>query len=225
MKKWKSGRLSTLAGGVLFLSVGIAHAAQITGGPTGLVGPQQTITFDEIVLPQFAAVTNQFAAFGVTFTGVDIDISNNTGVIPSTGFAGSYLISNIQTSIPPIVISFSGPVTDAAFASTDSGPVWTIAAYLGGTGGLLVDTFNIGIPSPPGIGFLGFTGLLFDTITVTGTTATSPSTHSSSTAACLNLVRWPCLGSAWRCLECCAAEDSIAGRVTSDSPTPTPHTR
>src|SRR5215471_2843209 len=66
--------------GVL-LSGPSAQADIISGSTTGLASPATTLTFDEVVLAPGAPVTNQYAAFGVTFSNVFYTPQTGTGAI------------------------------------------------------------------------------------------------------------------------------------------------
>ena len=104
---------------------------------------------------------NQFAAFGATFTNFGWD-NANFGQAGSTGFAGGDLVNGIGNfPVGPVSIAFTTAVTDAAFAAVDQGAQWLVQSYLSN---VLVESFLVGIPLNPGVGFIGFTGSLFDEI-------------------------------------------------------------
>jgi len=173
--------LAALALSLLTVEAGIA--GQITGGSVGLASPASTITFEEVALAQDAAVTTQFAAYGAVFSGLGIDTGNVYGGMGATGFTGgSYVYSNIGAATTPVVISFNSPVSAAAIAAVDQGNTFTVSAYLGGVGGTLVDTFDISIPFEPGLGFIGFTNEVFDTMTIQGSGALGLDTLESNSA-------------------------------------------
>jgi hypothetical protein len=71
-------------------------------------------------------------------------------------------------SLGPFVISFTVPVTDAMFALVDQNSTYQFTAYLGGTGGAIVDSGSAISPTNPGAGFVGFKNELFDTIKFSG---------------------------------------------------------
>ena len=152
---------------LLVCGVGPVRAQPITGSLTGLPDPQTTITFDGLNLPDYTPITNQFAASGVTFQNFGYG-NGDEGELGSIGFSGQDLYSGDPFNFPgPAVISFSAPVTAAAFAIIDQYDTFTFNAYLGGTGGTLVDTFSETIPGYPGQGFVGFQNETFDTIQIT----------------------------------------------------------
>jgi hypothetical protein len=134
-------------------------AVIITGGATGLTGSFSTITFDAGTVAQGVAVTNQFA--GATFGGSVIWDNSTMGQIGSTGFSGGTLFGSGTASI-----TFASPVSAAAFAILDQGATFTFEARLGGVSGTLVESFSLAVPFPPGAGFVGFQGILFDTIKI-----------------------------------------------------------
>jgi hypothetical protein len=46
-----------------------AHATQIISSDIGLSNPDQTLTFSEVVMPPDRVLSDQYSAFGVSFTG------------------------------------------------------------------------------------------------------------------------------------------------------------
>ncbi len=163
----KRAILCLMALALLLGGVGQASAGPITGGPTGLASPQTTITFDGLGLPDFTPITTQFAGSGVTFQNFGYG-NNDKGEAGSTGFSNEDLYSGALFGLSgPAVISFTNPVSAAAFAIVDQGDTFTFSAFLGGVGGTLVDTFTTTVPFNPGQGFVGFQGEIFDTIVFT----------------------------------------------------------
>jgi hypothetical protein len=164
---------SLLANGtwVLLLAIGSglpSKADHLVGGAVGLSSPTSVITFDELGNLQNQVITNQFAALGATFENFGWDDAT-LGQNGSTGFSGGDLVNGFAPfpTAVPMVISFNTMVTAAAFAAVDQGGTFTLNAYLGGTSGTLVDSFNITVPGNPGAGFIGFAKEEFDTIQVT----------------------------------------------------------
>ena len=155
----------------LLLALGSARpskADHLTGGAVGLGSPTGVITFDELGNLQDQVITNQFASFGATFQNFGWD-NGSFGQLGSTGFSGGDLVNGFAPfpTAEPMAISFITPVTAAAFAAVDQRGTFTLNAYLGGTSGTLIDSFNITIPSIPGAGFIGFANEEFDTIQIT----------------------------------------------------------
>jgi hypothetical protein len=146
---------------------GTAHALPIIGSPTGLAGATDTITFSEGTTVDNQTITNEFAAFGATFQNFGIDKDNQFTIVGSTGFVGDYLAAGIDPDFPqpqPHIINFNNIVTGATFATVDAGNTWLIEALSGGS---VVESFSTVIDSIPGSGFMGFTGISFDSIRLT----------------------------------------------------------
>ena len=108
-----------------------AQATQIIASTTGLASPASTITFDEIVLPTFTIVTNQYAGLGVTFSpGLDYS--------PQTGFGNvqGADVGNFDASggkiDGPQTLTFSSVLTGAAFAVASNNSAYLFEALLGG---------------------------------------------------------------------------------------------
>jgi len=157
-----------IASAMLYGLCSIAHAVPIIGDSVGLVASESTVTFSEAPTTDNQVLTNEFAALGVTLENFGIDKNDQFGIVSggSTGFAGDYLVwgaSSFPTATP-LTISFTGQVTDAAFATVDAGHTFTFSAFLDGG---LVESFNTAVASKPGSGFMGFTGILFDSIVIT----------------------------------------------------------
>jgi hypothetical protein len=141
-----------------------AFATSLNNG-TGLSSPAETITFSEDVLPNGTLVTNQWAAFGVTFTGMDYN-GTNAGPFPNIdnndlsnfGSTGTVLANG-----NPFSMFFTSPQTAVAFALITNPGTSTITAKLGGS---TVASFTPGTTFNSAIDFYGFTGITFDEIDV-----------------------------------------------------------
>jgi hypothetical protein len=167
----------------LFLAAGVA--AIITAAPaqaasllsdSGFVSPT-TIDFSTPNVAAGTVVTNQFA--GVTFSATgssNFKASGNPGMYSGSldGFSGGYLDTftgggaNNTASIFQIL--FAGPVTRAgAYYEFNTGsPAVTLTALLGNT---VVGSFSYNNPSCCGSSqFLGFQGITFDRIQLSGVT-------------------------------------------------------
>ena len=133
----------------------------ITGGATGLTGSFSTINYSEINLVQSQAVTSQFSSFGATFNNFTWDaVDTFHGQAGSTGISGASLFGpNGSTS----TVSFNAPVSAAVFAIVDQNTSITFNARLGGT---LVESFSLTVGFNPGVGFVGFQGIVFDAIEI-----------------------------------------------------------
>ena len=154
----------------------VASATPITNSATGIASPTQVVTFEELgPLAPSTVITNQFSAFGLTFSGLSPAYANSVfgalgaGIFDaSTAFDDNYLTNfdgaNNQSAPSPsnLTISFASTVQAASFGFLTNGSDTTIAAYLGGS---LVESFVAGSNFAPGtMDFFGFSGILFDSI-------------------------------------------------------------
>lgn len=162
-----------------------ASAAPILFGSTPLAGATSTVTFEELgVLPNGTIITNQFAPFGLTFSGpapvYANDLFGNSGpgtFNGSTGFNANFLGNfdgiNMMNAADPAVfqISFASPVSGATVAVLSGGGTTTLTSFLGAT---LVETFSVIPPGPPSANtYFGFDNSLFDSIRFSTTSAPS----------------------------------------------------
>lgn len=157
MRNWRNWFWGCVLLAGLVVSGLPARADTIAGGSVGLANPATVITFDEFGnLGNGTVVTNQWAAFGVTFG----NMVWTAGPGP-VGFSGGWLATG---SPGAVTISFSAPVTGAAFMVQDFTNVFLFEAFLGGSGGTLVESF---MPGPvSGGSFIGFQNSYFDTIQI-----------------------------------------------------------
>ena len=139
-----------------------AQAGTIIASTTGLASPVSTITFDEIVLAQNTAVTNQYAGLGVSFSSLAY-------YSPQTGFGnvqgndvGNFSFAG-GPDINPMTLTFTSLQSDVAFAIASNSTNYLFEAKLGGN---LVDSFQ-SIVDTSSADYFGFTGLSFDSITIT----------------------------------------------------------
>jgi hypothetical protein len=166
-----------------FLLGSAANATPIINATSGIVSPTQVVTLEEFgTLTTSTVITNQFSAFGVTFSGLSPSYANSSfvpgpGIFDaSTAFDANYLTNfdganNQQAPNPALTtISFASTVQAASFGFVTNGSGTTIAAYLGG---FLVESF---VATPVGLGttnFVGFSGILFDSIQISSSDPTS----------------------------------------------------
>jgi hypothetical protein len=147
------------------ISFGVATSqATPLNNSTGLATPGQTITFDEVSLPQDTPVNNAYASYGVTFSNLYADYTYN-GVFPNT--SGADLVNFGGGDVfGPFTISFAFPVSDAAFVLVTNFSVTpsTIQSLLNGT---LVETASVFTNTANPTDFYGFTGSLFNELIVT----------------------------------------------------------
>jgi hypothetical protein len=161
-------KLPALVTSILVFAVGLgtACAGQIDGSATGLASPASTIDFTEIALAPDTVLTTQYSGLGVSF-------SPNVYYDAEIAFGFTADISNFTDAtepafINPVAFSFSSPQTGVAFQMAADSTPYLFQAYLGGTGGTLVDSFtdtNVQSVTPPL--FYGFSNETFDTIVIT----------------------------------------------------------
>jgi hypothetical protein len=150
---------------VFAFGLGVARAGQIDASATGLASPAETIDFSEIALAPNTVLTTQYSSLGISFSpNVYYDAEVSFGF---TNDISNFTYATEPAFVDPVVFSFSSPQTSAAFQMVADDTPYTIEAFLGGTGGTLVDSFvdpSIG-GNTPGL-FYGFTGETFDTIEI-----------------------------------------------------------
>ncbi len=140
-----------------FLSLS-ASAATIVNS-FGLASPITTVTFSELSFPSGTVITNQFAPFGVTTSGHKYD---SQGASSFPGISGDYI--GVSTTVP-FVLSFNGPVNAAAFGYAKNPTTVLVEALLGGS---VVESFSQAVTyDNANTAYLGFTGIVFDSIRVT----------------------------------------------------------
>jgi len=142
-----------------------ARAGSIDASAVGLVSPASTINFSEIALPANTVLTTQYSSQGISF-------SPNVYYDAEIGYGFTNDISNFTDAtepafINPVVFSFSSSQTGVAFQMVADGTPYMFQAFLGGTGGTLVDSFtDSGIGSATSL-FFGFSNETFNTIVIT----------------------------------------------------------
>jgi hypothetical protein len=119
------------------------------------------VTFDEVPLIESAPVTNQFAAYGVTF-GPGMREGENFG--GAANFSGQHIASEGQQA--PYSVFFTDTVDAAgAYWEFNSSTTTTIAAYLNGQ---LVESYlYLNTQCCQTAAFLGFQGIVFNEIRLT----------------------------------------------------------
>lgn len=156
------------------MAFGTAQAG-FSNSASGLASPGSTVTFLEIALADYTLMTTQYASEGVTF-------STASGGSPTLFFdtndygGGSYpsMSGNVVHSLDlpesppsiPLLISFAGPITEAAFAmytKTGSG-VNTFEALLDGD---VVATGTHASDATETDNYYMFTGITLDAIRIT----------------------------------------------------------
>ena len=164
---WPRTILSLVGAGYIALQ-STGFAVPIIGGSTGLPSPDQTITFNEIVLASGTPLTTQYSALGVTFSGVFYNPQPDPFPNISVPYAGNFS----ATGVPPVnltnpfSIMFTQDVTDASFAMATRVGTSLFESYLNG---VLVESFVAPTGFSSSNDFYGFTGSFFDEIRVTVT--------------------------------------------------------
>jgi hypothetical protein len=137
--------------------------ADTLNNTVGLSSPAETITFDEVILPNGTAVTTQYAGLGVTFSSLDYN-STNPGPFPNVDSTDlTNFDSSGNTIANPFEIFFNTPQMSAAFALVTNPGTSTITAKLGG---VTVQSFSPSTTFNSTTDFYGFTNITFDEIDV-----------------------------------------------------------
>jgi len=138
-----------------------AKATQIIASSTGIANPGATITFEENVLPNYVAVTSQYAAFGVSFAPAIY-------YAPASGLGNlqGHQVSNFDDKgnvVTPLTINFTKTQFGAAFSMDGDFAPFTFTALLNG---VPVDSFTsvVGISTSD---YFGFTNEAFNSISIT----------------------------------------------------------
>jgi hypothetical protein len=139
--------------------VGTASSQTIEGAVTGLASPVTTITFSEFGLVSGTALTNQYAASGVSFANLWQD--------PQSGFFATAAAGNFPVQggpfFNPITILFANPVFGAAFNFVTNSGNSFFEAFLGATS---QHSFFAATGVFPSLWY-GFEGFAFDRIEIT----------------------------------------------------------
>jgi hypothetical protein len=159
-----------LCASVLAFTSTAATAATVANAQSNLAGAQVVIGFDEVAVASGAAVTDQFAAFGATFSGLNY----SAGFAPRPNTSGALLF---RFPITNAGIVFNAAVSDATFALSSNQGRAKFTSFLNG---IEVESFSASIAGTAAPGnavgnVFGFTGSLFDEIrfTTSGSTGAS----------------------------------------------------
>ncbi|MBP0017935.1 MAG: PEP-CTERM sorting domain-containing protein [Cyanobacteria bacterium SBLK] len=145
------------------IAVGMAFArsteALTLNNSTGLIDPAQTITFNEIELPNNTSVIDQYSSLGVEFSP---NLVFETSSSPSPNITANQL-KNFPPVTNPFSIHFTDKVSSAAFAFAPPPSTSTFTALLDGS---VVESFSS--PTHPfnSNNFFGFTDIVFDEIRI-----------------------------------------------------------
>ena len=139
--------ISTQADPIIYSSAGLSNFAQV-------------ITFEEAALSQNEPVTNQFAAFGVTFSGAFANPDPRSYPNLSDNRIGNFIPN---TFARPFSISFAGVQNQAAFALVTAPGISTITSFLNG---VPVETFSVTTDGTAANNFFGFQNSAFNQIQI-----------------------------------------------------------
>ncbi len=139
--------------------VGAAQAATVNGATSGLAGANTELAFDEVSLTTNDIVTDQFAAFGVTFSPNLVYYGNPAEYPNFTDPA----LGNFSPIVNPFFLDFTSNVTAATFAIVTNLGASTFTALLDGAE---VESFSATTDLVSTANFFGFTDILFDQIRV-----------------------------------------------------------
>ena len=145
----------------IWLAEASAEAGFISGSPVGLSDPGVVLTFDEVVLPAQTSVTDQYAAYGVTFGPFAMyDEVGNPG---NPNITGNYITNFIANGVANRIesIQFDRPVTAAAFAIATQTGTTSFTAYLNG---FAVDSGSASTNLTSKDNYFGFQNEVFDEI-------------------------------------------------------------
>jgi PEP-CTERM motif len=156
---------------------------------TGLAAPTSTVTFSELSFADGSVITNQFAAYGVTFSPRLYYNSQGTATFP--GISGDYLGNNVNPIPNPFSIFFTSPVSAAAFGMATNPAATTFTAFLGGIAqGTFMSPTSFNGTTPWFFGFQGFGSSTFDQIQV-NISSTAGLIDNVQTASAINTVPEP----------------------------------
>jgi hypothetical protein len=149
--------ITSVAGILLMLSVSAVNAGVLYAN-SGFGSAGTTLTFDEVVLASGTAMTNQYAAYGVTFNGAYYN-SQTAFFAPATQGAQ---LGNFSPVNNPWSILFTNDVESAAFGMATNPNTTTVEALLNG---VVVGLANAATDFD-GTDFFQITGLVFDEIRI-----------------------------------------------------------
>lgn len=145
--------VAMLAGAASGANAGVIYAN------AGLGATSITLTFDEVVLGNGTSLTNQYAAFGVTFAGAYYN-PQTSAFPPAT--SGNQ-IGNFNPVVSPWSILFSSDVGEAAFGIATNPSTTLVEALLNG---VVVGSASAATDFD-GTDFFQVTGLTFNEIRLT----------------------------------------------------------
>lgn len=146
------------------LSLIMPASAAITAfkNDTGLTGSFSTVTFDELTFADGTAITDQYSAYGVVLANGYINSYDaSSSALPQNFISNYHAPGNPFLIFPSLQISFTAPVSSAAFEFVNDNRSTVFQAYLGDT---LVAEEELPTGEVPA--FYGFTGGVFDRIVI-----------------------------------------------------------
>lgn len=152
--------------GIALTTCTTVQAAPIVNSATGLASPVTTITFSEAAVAPGTALGSQYAALGLQGgTNLFISAEQDMG-LPNIN---EDRLNNFPIRggpfLNPTTITFTQPVTGAAFNMISNTGTSNFEALLGGN---VVESFTGTTDLTSTNNFFGFTSITFDTIRITG---------------------------------------------------------
>lgn len=140
---------------------GASHAATVADAATGLASPDFLVDFGASLFLNNTLITSQFSSSNVIFGGGPEYI---TSLNSDPGITAGFLAGNDVSGGSPFDILFITDVTDALFSFRTNPGTSSFTAFLDG---VQQSTFSAATSEDQSTGrFYGFTGILFDKITV-----------------------------------------------------------
>ncbi|MBI1996347.1 MAG: hypothetical protein HYS66_07760, partial [Deltaproteobacteria bacterium] len=141
-----------------------AKADSIIAATTGLSGPDSTITFSEIVLPELVPVGANYGGLGVTFNPGVLYAPPNTHPDAGLNFSPPDVV-NFFPSDGNWLITFNNLMKEVAFAYASEPATTTFIARRNGS---IVEQFSADTDFGPSVtnNIYGFRNILFDQVEI-----------------------------------------------------------
>ncbi|TCI02590.1 PEP-CTERM sorting domain-containing protein [Corallincola luteus] len=153
--------VNTLIAATAMLTTSFGAFAGVMYTNTGLASADTTLTFDEVVLADGTALTNQYSAFGITFAGAFYN-PQAQAFPPATD---GNQIGNFFPAASPWSIMFDNDIEEAAFGIATNQNSTLVEVLLDS---VVVDFVSANTDFD-GTDFFQITGLVFDEIRLTTT--------------------------------------------------------
>lgn len=165
VRTFRRAAVAVFAAGAL----GAPVHAQFYQNSTGLSNAATSISFSEQSIADYTAVTNQFAAQGITFSaGI---FYNAQGPASFPGISGDYVgnFNSVPAVLPttPFSVYFNSAQTRAGFGFVTNPSNTLFEAYLGGV--LMASSNLVATSYLDPNSYFGFDGVTFDEIRITRT--------------------------------------------------------